>query len=538
MLKSRNVAGSEIFRASNYHENIVYKKIKKAVFNAFSPGVYKDKKVIVSIVNLMYERYYHILDEYLPRVPPREFVTFLVSEYEKYGKVADLYKQNKLNEEDEEFWLSYASYTRRAIKHVLELLCRSRMDSSKVANTKAEQEDAISMVFVAAEELVSLYMRSDTYKNILEEVTLTLDPIKHTYFHVKQDGEIKFDIRDSARDISKYVPSPMFLHDITSHGDILNNSFVETLGLSYTNILSTIKWIVEKYSDGKMPERIGMFKWKEVIETIANAFNINLAQVERILDGFCLSADNMIERELFRPKQEYRAYKRAFFKDSFEGVDWVFFSRRMALECLDLLISDVPFRKLPPEWRTNKVQEKLNVLSLQAGRWFEKVVEDNLRKINIVGSSSVKFLSLSKTDKMTVPTNIGEIDFLGFNKEQGLLVIIEVKQVGFATEPRMYLDDLSKFITRTENYRVKFINKYNWVLDNIESVERHFLCRFNLTMKLNVAGYAMVTLYPTIVADQITDFTCVSVSEFMNKCSSTEAWPFSKTLITEDRRSD
>lgn len=531
MLKSRNVGGVEIFRSSDEHERKVYRKIKECVFQRFRPGKYTDKLEITSIVNLMYEKYYEILDEYLPKVHPRDFVSFLVSEYERYGKVSDVHKLNKLSKDDDEFWLSYACHARRGIKHVLELLCRSRMDASKVSNTKESQEDAISMVFIAVEELVSLYMRSDGYRHVFDDVTLTLDPEKYTYFHVEQDGSIPFDIRESARDLPKYVPSPMFLQDVVAHGEILNESFIETLGLSYTDTLGIINWVIDTYSDSANPESLGVFEWEEVIRTITSAFKMPPSQAELILEGFCLSSENMEGRELFRPKQEYRAYKRAFFKDSCDGVNRVFFSRRMALECLTLLLSDVPFKKLPPEWCSDSVSEALNVLSLKAGRWFEKIVGENLEKIGIIGSSSVKYLSFGNADKLKIPDKIGEIDFLGFNEEQKLLVVIEVKQVGFATEPRMFLDDLSKFTSGSSNYSSKFIKKYNWVLDNIECVEKHFSHRFNLTTKLNVVGYAMVTLYPTIAAIKIKEFTCTSVSEFMNECNATESWPFSKTPI-------
>lgn len=531
VLKRGSVGGIEIFRSSGEHEGRVYSRIKESVFNSVGPGTYKDKSVIVSVVNLMYGQYYEILDEYLPKVNPRDFVTFLVSEYERYGKVTDLHKLNKLSEEDDKFWVSYAIYARRGIKHILELLCRSKMDASKVGSTQEEQKDAISMVFIAAEELVSLYMRSEDYKSFLEEVTLTLDPEKYTYFHVEQDSSNKFDPRKDFRDLSKYVPSPMFLHDTAVHGEILNESFVETLGLSYNDTLGTIQWIIETYSDSSNHEALGVFNWEEVLRKMVDAFSITSSQAALILDGFCLSGVTMEDRELFRPKQEYRAYKRAFFKYSCDGVNWVFFSRRMALECLIQLFSDVPFRKLPPEWHSKSVGKSLDVLSLKAGRWFEKVVEQNLKTIGIIGSSSIKALGLSKTDSLKIPAEIGEIDFLGFHEDQKLLVVIEVKQVGFASEPRMVLDDISKFIDGSSNYSTKFIKKYNWVLNNIVSVEKHFSYKFNLTTKLNVVGYAMVTLYPVRVATKIKEFTCISVSGLMNKCNVTEEWPLSKTLI-------
>ncbi|VVQ03488.1 hypothetical protein PS925_02541 [Pseudomonas fluorescens] len=531
MLKSRNIAGIEIFRASPAHEERVYKIIKEAVFKKFTPGRYTDKAVIVEIVNLMFTEYYALLDEYLPKVSPREFVTYLASEYERYGQVADAHKLNKLSEDEENLWQPYALHARRGIKHLFELLCRSNMASDKVAKTQDEQEDAISMVFIAVEELVSLYMRSDNYRGFLDEVTLTLDPSEFTYFHVEEDGKLKFDIRESVRDFEKYVPSPMFLQDMAAHAEILDASFVETLGLSYRDTLGTLGWIIDNYSDKQNPEALGMFEWKEAIETIALNFRITSEQAELLLNGFCLSAQTMEDRELFRPKQEYRAYKRAFFKDPIDGVDWIFFSRRMAQECLSILIADVPFRKLPPEWQSVSVKKALDVLSLKAGRWFENVVERNLETLGIAGSSSVKSLSLGNGQSMKIPPEVGEIDFLGFHEAQKLLVIIEVKQVGFTTEPRTFLDDQSKFIGDSKSYSAKFIKKYNWVLENVENVEKHFAHKFNLDARLEVAGYAMVTLYPTIVSTKIKEFSCVSISEFMNASQSGEIWPFSKKAL-------
>jgi len=203
----------------------------------------------------------------------------------------------------------------------------------------------------------------------------------------------------------------------------------------------------------------------------------------------------------------------------------------MALECLNILIADVPFKKLPPEWQSTNVKKALDVLSLRAGRWFEQVVERNLETLGIAGSSSVKTLSLGSGQTLRIPSNVGEIDFLGFDEAQKMLVIIEAKQVGYATEPRMFRDDQSKFIEGSDSYSAKFIKKYNWVLDNVESVEKHFAYKFNLEIKLELAGYAMITLYPTIVSTKLKEFSCVSISEFMRKAEGSDAWPFSQTPL-------
>lgn len=531
MLINRKVGDIEIFRASDEHEKRVYTKIKESVFKNFSPGTYTDKTEIIKIVNLIYDQYHAILDEYLPKVNPKKIVRFLAIQYERYGKVLYAYNNNKLSEDDEELWTSYAGYSRRSIKYILELCCRSKMDLSKVASTEEEQEDAISMVFIAAEELVSLYMRSDHYYHVLDEVTLTLNPEKHEYFDVEQDGDIKLDIRDPARDLYKYISSPMFIENIDAHDEILKESFVETLGVSYKDSLCILNSIIEENSKSDEPEKLGKFEWDQVLSIITTKYNITLPQAELLLDGFSLSSENLADRKLYRPKEEYRAYKRAFFKNSIDGINYACFSRRMAIECLTLLASDVSFKKLPSEWCSKSVEKSLDVLSLKAGRWFEKEVEQNLNKIGIKGSSSIKALSTSETTKLNIPNDVGEIDFLGFHEDLKLLVIIEVKQVKFATEPRMFLDDISKFTDGPKSYSAKFIKKYNWVLDNIIDVEKHFSYKFDFTSKLNVAGYAIITLYPTIATIKIKEFSCISLSEFMNKFNANQVWPFSNTPI-------
>lgn len=528
MLKSRNVNGVEIFRPSKEHEKRVYDRIKKSVFEKFNPGIYTDKAQVVEIVNFLYQEYYKILDENLPSVPPREFAAFLASEYERYGKVSNMHSQKELSEKDEELWLSHASYARRGIKHLFELLCRSKMDSSKVAKTRGQQEDSISIVFVAAEELVSLYMRSEIYRSFLDSVTLRLFPTEHIYFNVEEDSSVNIDIRGSALDFNKYVPDPRIHNDVDLQEEILGGSFVETLGLGFKDVISTIKWLIVTYSDESNPERLGCFELQEAVNTMVDSFGLTTDQAVRILEGFCLSSETLIERELYKPKQEYRAYKRAFFKDHFEGKELVFFSPRMATECLELLVSDVPFQKLPEEWKSESVKSALDVMSFKAGRWFEKIVVGNLETLDIIGSSSVKTLKISSTKKVNVPPEVGEIDFLGFHEEQELLVIIEIKQVGFTTEPRMYLDDLSKFVTKTKSYSDRFRKKINWAIENVEIIQKHFSHNFRVDTNLSNVGYAMITLYPTTASEKIHDFTCISITDFMNQSLNSTDWPFSK----------
>lgn len=518
MLLHKDIGNIGIFRPSEKCEDISYNRIKSAVFDKYSSGLYTDKNKIIEIVNFKYKLYYQILDEYLPKINAGSFFTFLCSEYELYGQVEDLFKNGRLSKSEEEYWQTSAHYARRGMKHIMELLCLAGMESKEDLDLP-QQEEAISLAFIAAEELVGLYMRSDYYTHILKESTLRLDSNKHTYFDVAQDEKEKFDIRELMPIHRELIPDPNFLLDVDRHDEILKEGFVEKLGISYKNVIQVLNWIIDNNSDSDDPTRIGYCLRSEIILTLANCFSIQPSVAELIIDGFSLSADSMRKegRELFRPKQQYRAYKRGFFRAPHDNGELLMFSSRMAKECLSLLSADIVFKKLPPEWKTPTIDLALAKLAKLAGNWFEDVVKNNLKQLGIEGVTSVKKIVLKNGARIVIPSDVGEIDFLGFCPRQMMLVVGEAKQVGFATEPRMFLDDQSKFITDSKSHSKKFEKKIKWAIENREILGIYLSELFNVELKLGSMGYAMITHYPMKIARQIEQFTCLSLAEFVQR---------------------
>jgi hypothetical protein len=327
VLTYRNIGGVNVFRASEGCEDWVYQRVKRRVFQSHASGVYTDISKVTDIVNTTYRAYYELIDEYLPHVDHREFAEFLVNEYELYGQVVENFKNRQLSLEDEEYWQSYAGHGRRGIKHLLELLCMAGMATGNSPNTRDQQETAVSILFVAAEELVSLYMRSDHYRSLLDRISLVLDESKHLYFDVAQDQNIIFDIRGDANLADKYIPRPSFLIDSGCHNKILESSFIQKFGISYSDVLGCLEFLITKacqLEDRGMCRRLRV---QEAIDILCGALPISPQQARSIIDGFALSAQNMREegRELFRPKQQYRAYKRGFFLAAGESGDELFF---------------------------------------------------------------------------------------------------------------------------------------------------------------------------------------------------------------------
>ncbi|MNZ14092.1 hypothetical protein D3C78_310090 [compost metagenome] len=530
MLPHKDIGNIGIFRPSKTCEEISYNRIRTAVFRKYSSGLYTEKNKIVEIVNYKYKLYYQILDEYLPKINAGNFFTFLCGEYELYGQVEDQFKNGRLSKSEEEFWQTSAHNARRGIKHLMELLCLGGMES-KADVAMSQQEDAISMVFIAAEELVGLYMRSDYYTHIMKETTLRLDSSKHTYFDITQDQEGKFDIRESMSITRELIPDPNFLLDIDRHDKFLKESFTKKLGVSYKDATQALSWIIDNYSDTDDPKQIGYCLRSEVISTLAHSFKIPPKTAETIIDGFSLSADSMRTegRELFRPKQQYRAYKRGFFKVSHDNNEFLIFSARMAKECLGLLCVDIVFKKLPAEWKCSTIDLALSKLAKSAGNWFEDVVKSNLKKLDIEGITSVKKIILKNGKRIVIPADVGEIDFLGFCRSQMILVVCEAKQVGFSTEPRMFLDDQSKFITDSKSHSKKFEKKVQWSIENREILSTYLSEHFKVELKPCSMGYAMITHFPMKIASQIEQFTCLSLAEFVQLHRANNLiWSFSR----------
>lgn len=495
--------------------------------------MYTDISKVTDIVNTTYRAYYELIDEYLPQVDHLEFAKFLVNEYELYGQVVEVFKNGQLSSEDEEYWQSYAGYARRGIKHLLELLCIAGMATGNSATTLDEEENASSILFVAAEELVSLYMRSDHYRSLLDEIRLVLDESKHVYFDVAQDQDVIFDIRADVNDADTYIPNPSFLIDCGCHNKILESSFIQKFGISYSDVLGCLQFLITKACELEDPGMYRLIRVQEAIDILCGALPISPQQARSIIDGFALSAQNMREegRELFRPKQQHRAYKRGFFLVAGESGDELFFSKRMALECLHLLLADVAYRKLPPEWRSDAIDAALNTLSLEAGRWFERVVQKNFATVGINGISSLKRLIFKDGSRLKIPFDVGEIDFIGLCPNKKMIIVAEVKQVGFATEPRMFVDDLHKFVTDKNNYSEKFERKYRWVIENYEAVGRYLAERLSCPAAVEHVGYVMITHYPMFVSRKIGGFSCVSIVEFMRRYKVNRTWDFSKTDV-------
>lgn len=504
---------NRLFRPSDQYENEQYQQVKNNVFSEFPSGIYTKMDDIISICNIIYDTHETILKESIKKIDTLSLIIFAIEQYEEYAKENSKYYNRQLSENDEKQWLEYPSYSRRGIKYLIEYLCQfyttiTHMDKK---NDEAENDEILSHIFISIEEMCSTYIRIDSYKYMYEHVDLILNENEHTYFSVLQDldPKNKLDIRDEKKEILHFIRGTPYGHNIREHSQVLKSSFHQHLGISYQEIVSYLQNFIRS-----MDYSVNIISKESIVSYLQNTYQISIQQATNIIHGFSVRAINLQDRKLFKPKQEHRAYHRGFFEFIVDGIPVLIFSRTMALESLDILINNTCYQKLPEEWRTKEVDLQLTTLSNKAGKWFEKVLKDNIDRTEIKAIHSVKnYQSNGKIIKP--PKNVGEIDFIGYIQKSNALFIIEAKNVRFNTEPKLFRDDLSKFIDDKKSYSEKFISKCQWVKENLSIVIDELKSKKIDVARVDKIYLVMVILAPSPVEDKISRFSCMNLVKFM-----------------------
>lgn len=504
-----------IFRPFQQYENEQYKRIKEKVFSVFTSGHITKLDDIISVCLLMYNEHEKILIENVDKINTVDLIIFILNEYEAYANVNKLYYSHALTVSEEKEWLSYASHSRRGVKYLMEYLCQFYTTHLSNKKNKLSEDDVraiLSRIFISIEEMCSTYMRIDGYKFLLDRVDLFLNEREYTYFHVPQDTEPKnnYDIRNEKNGALPLLGKKTFINNIEEHSKVLEASFYQNLGTSYHQLIVFLKNYIESQRSS-----VCIIPKKQIVLDLQQACQISIEQATNAIHGFSVRAIKLEDRELYNPKQEHRAYHRGFFEFMDEDVPVLIFSKVMALEALDILINNTCYRKLPEEWRTTAVDLELTLLSNKAGKWFEKILEDNLKTVGVMGISSVeRYHWQGKLIKP--PKNVGEIDFIGYYPKSNSLFIIEAKNVRFNTEPKLFRDDLSKFITGSKSYVSKFNAKHEWVIENLPIVINDLRMKGVEAQKIERVYKVMVILYPSpAIEDKIFEFSCINFVKFM-----------------------
>ncbi len=466
----------------------------------------------------------------IPQLASRGAAELLLSQYDEAWRL--LHGKGILDLSERQRWEAIEPEFKRAIKYLVELICLTEFDST-ARPTLDEALFATETALVCAESMVNLGQQSDTAHAVFpDDCVVRIFAEGPLDYEITVEGKYAgFDrnlserIKRDRNSRDRFVGFPQFDHHTATHQKYLDAPFTQSFGMSYGEFIAAIRAVIEGCRPSLDPKSFPtLFVHRgRVLDELAKSNPPRPAEaIQRAIDGFSVSpailkAD---KRVLWNPKQESRAYRRGFFVFPHETGPHLAFSHEMAKESLMQLVFWVCFKRLPPEWRTPATLKALNALSHGASEWFEGVVARNLQSLGFVGKRVNRIVG-SGNDQVEIPDAVGGIDFLGYNPQQKLLVVIESKMVMTGLEARYWRDDIDEFVSAPNSYAYRFRRKISWVEENRKLIASAM--GFEAAPEVRAA---MLTLYPCIAKIFIPDFPCVSITEFMLDYERMKQWPY------------
>lgn len=457
----------------------------------------------------------------------RDAMEFVLTQYEM---AATITHGAGIDDPDQrQRWLRTEGGFRRAMKYLAELIALRDTLNRPKASRRASLR-AMDQALLAAEMLVDLGEASNRVHGVFPDgVVATIHPPGQSIdWEVQVRGRFTgYDERMAARTArdrqhrAEFIPGPQFDFDTPRHQRFLDPVFEAHFGWSYGHFLSAVRSII----DGCRPAPDYFPTLFVLRQAVVDQFVSQGAPdtaVQAMLDGFSVSAPRMREekRVVWNPKQEYRMYRRGFLEYPHELGLHLAFSREMAREAAIHLVHGVTYKRLPAEWKCPGIEAAQEQLSAAGSRWFEEVVIQSLRVLGFVGARAKGHVG-STGGSIEIPAEVGEIDFLGFDPRERLLIVAEAKMVNSGLEAKLWRDDVAAFATGRNCYAVKFRRKTAWVHERREE-----LAKVLGGDRVERVVPVMITLYPCIAQMFIDDFPCVSLTEFMLDYRAHDRWPY------------
>ena len=528
------IGGYEIYRPRPHIVNTIRPAMGKFLTEQYGPGLYTDEKAIQGILHRLVDFYGNYFDSLIPKLASRNFLEFILWQYDQCGRVNRLKRSGNLSGHALHTWNNVERNYGRTLKYIAE---RITMLAPNIVSEEKPSIDAVDQAYVCAEGLVTNCILSDqtrlhprtTQLSIEEENGLIY--IDHTLTDVRMSGFAERIFQDTGiRDT--FFDGPNYELNSEEHSKLLDPVLRSSIGLTYKealNILSRIRDGCTSHPDDPWGTKFVLIDG--VVQKVAAMFNKPEDSIEKLLSGFWLTKETLLSRarpneDLWKPSNHYRAYRRALFVMPHELGPHMAFSDNMFLEALTIMRGEVSYNAFPKEWRTPEVDNALGKLSTYRGHWFEKQVKMNMDSLGIFGFAGRTTLGRHATSiKLD-----GEFDFIGWSSADKALVLIETKMLQQATEPGLWKNQCDLFTITSpgkESYVDKLERKAIWLGKNAPAVVAALVAEgiaIHCEPEKVLSGF--ITYAPVAASYFVQNFPCVALSEFVSNYSQTKTWPY------------
>ena len=524
-----------IVRPRAASEHTVRKEAEAHLRQVLQPGRYTASEIINDALKHQYSFFDSKLEARLPQLASRSFIELILSQYDITGILESHRKAGTLRGNALVRWQQLGPVLRRALKYLAEKVTMTAPSEAPAASDH-QIIPLTDEVFISAEELVELSIVSEqTYSVAPDESLLIVHPPgRDLYIEVGTTNgrlrEFPHRVTRDTRHRGTFIPGTHFIYDVQRHADALDLPFDKDHGIPFSLALDVLRTLLRQSLPPPDSFGIPFVRKDDVLTGLGEAFGVAEDRIALVLSGFSLTKEKMVQegRVIWKPQQEHRAYRRAIFELPHPTGVHLAWSRQMYQESLTLLVSDLVFGHIPSEWRGASVATALAKLSNEAGKWFERTVNEQLRTVGFTVVGSHKKSIGRDSHAVAIPSQIGEIDTLAYSPAEQLLLISESKMLRSGSDPRYFRSDIAKFWSDESSFYSQLTRKADWVRAHIREI----------SMALNSSrtsgpevqpkrvAKAIITYMPTIASVFVQDVPCISLTEILLGYKYRRRWPF------------
>lgn len=527
-------AGFDILRPSPATEMENRRMLREHIAENFGRATLSKKQDITAFLNSCFELYRERFDNHVDVLAARDFIELVLFQYDQSRRIHLASKRGQLTPHEAKRWREIGPFFRRGLKYLAEMVTLAEPD--EVADVEETRVVAIvEELLIAVEELARLYLLSDQAHYLSEQTPkLELLTDEHPWEFScgkRYDREFARRVtRDHKHRSRKTAMEPNHLLNVDRMNEALSAPMRAELGFDLGQAIDLFHTLIEN-SEVTSGFDVPFLPVEEIRKKGAEVFGVSPEAISAMLDGFSITSENMEEeqREIMRPNQRHRAWHRGFFDFPHADGRHIVFSREMARECLGMLIREIHFQKFPPEWSTGHetVRVAADNLANQSSNWFEDCTAATFERLDFVGVTSLEVIAFDHT-RVRVPSDVGEIDFVGYSRRDKLLVVADAKMVLPRSEPRGFRDDRSAFTEGAKSYEAKLTKKVEWIRANIGLISDYLCHATNLKLPLNIERVAgvLVTCFPTFAQFFTKQFPCSSLTNLVLDYEAHGQWPY------------
>lgn len=530
-----DINGVKIYRPSSTSELKFRRTIENNFRREYSTGIYDNLDEINKIIHYNFEWLEEQFMSSLKKISSRQLLEFIFFQIDQWWKIYLMDRNDDIPYRFKEWVREYLPISRRTLNFIVERIVQlGPIKELEIQENKLMIET--DKLIIAGEQLIRMSMLSNqTYMLFPTKTTLKVEPIgSENYFNMYLTDEFKDKINEFKKEVQLHTSiNEKFSHYYSIRfddliPDFLDNALKSTLEVTIEEIrtiVTAITGICKSESDNfDVP-----FCLKEdLFNNASKLLDISPETIERVISGLLLTKEklNKENRQVFKPKQEYRLIYRPFVEMPHKLGKHLCWSKTQVKYSLINTFKKLCYRKTAPEWESSELKQCQTKLSHFLSDEFEDVCKKSLQEKDWETFKSLKTIHGKDEQRIDIEKEVGEIDLISISLEKRILLVGECKAIEPSTGPVFFRDDKTDFLRGEDSYYKKFKKKVQWVKNNIEHILAHFEKFKNIKIENPEIKSIFITKYPNISETFITDIPMKSLKVFVYDLDNSSKWPY------------